>query len=78
MKVEIKVFLKQKMKKITIFSIVPDLNKELEATRMLQVAVLNYVFNDNISYNKFYEEGNPFNVIIVEGMFEKELSNPIL
>jgi len=70
MKVESKVFLEQGRKKVTMFYIVPEQGREMQAVKMLHYEVLNYVCDKQILHNKFVEADNPFTVLIVEGINE--------
>jgi hypothetical protein len=70
MKVDNKVFLEQGNKRVTMFSIVPETGRELQAVKMLHNEALNYVCEKRILHNKFIESDNPFTLLIVEGINE--------
>jgi len=53
-----------------MFYIVPEQGREMQAIRMLNYEVLNYVCENRILHNKFVETDNPFTVLIVEGINE--------
>jgi hypothetical protein len=68
MKVETSVFLVNGNKKVTKFTILPEIGEEALAVKILNDEVTNYVINNGILHQKFTDDDNPFVKLVVEGI----------